>query len=55
MTHFDPRHHTHLYEYKGKKFRAKSKDQIMRRMGLNVYCAAERAKVRVINKYLTSI
>ncbi len=48
MNRFDPRHHTHLYEFNGKKFKAKSKDQILRKAGLNVYDSINRAKVKIL-------
>ena len=51
MNKYDPRHYTHLYEFNGKKFKAKSKDQILRKAGLNVYDTTERAKVKILKKY----
>jgi hypothetical protein len=51
MNKYDPRHYTHLYEFNGKKFKAKSKDQILRKLGLNVYAAENRSRVKILKKY----
>jgi hypothetical protein len=49
----EEKHFQKLYKYKGKHYPDISKDQVMRQVGLNVYSAKDRAKVTIVEKYLT--
>ena len=46
-------HYTHLYEFEGRKYKAKSKDQVLRSAGLGVYKPANRLKVKILRRFIS--